>query len=195
MGRPTWLSPWFAVTLRKGIRQHVSFFAVQTSATVTLYDNHTQNRFIPFATVMAKSQDRFLRSYGNTLCQSFSPRTQTHKTLSYRWQTTRSRWHKTLRSTAFHVVLLMAALWWMTAIYWPDFPTFTYPCPIWEIPRSIEFIFGMEKTRMAGLQSDEGRMMMMIDSVVWVQHINVRDRQPRRYSKMPRQRPGFGRQK
>jgi len=24
-----------------------------------------------------------------------------------------------------------AALWWMTAIYWPDFATFTYPFPIW----------------------------------------------------------------
>jgi len=41
------------------------------------------------------------------------------------------------------------------------------------------------KTRMAGLQSGEGRMM--IDSVVWVQHTNVTDRQthrqPRRHSK------------
>jgi len=31
---------------------------------------------------------------------------------------------------------------------------------------------------MVGLQSGEG--CMMIDSVVWVQHINVTDRQPRR---------------
>jgi len=38
---------------------------------------------------------------------------------------------------------------------------------------------------MAGLQSDEGRMM--IDSVVWAQYVNVTDRQtdrqPRRHSK------------
>jgi len=48
----------------------------------------------------------------------------------------------------------------------------------------------MGKTRMAGLQSGEGRMM--IDSVVWAQYINVTytwhtaayaDRQPRRHSK------------
>jgi len=24
-----------------------------------------------------------------------------------------------------------AALWWMTSIHWSDFPTFTYPSPIW----------------------------------------------------------------
>jgi len=34
--------------------------------------------------------------------------------------------------------------------------------------------FGMGKTRTAGLQSAEGRMM--IDSVVWAQYINVTDR-------------------
>jgi len=41
-------------------------------------------------------------------------------------------------------------------------------------PRTIGFIFGVGKTRMAGLQSGEGRLM--IDSVVWTQYINVTDR-------------------
>jgi len=41
-------------------------------------------------------------------------------------------------------------------------------------------MFGV-KTRMAGLQSGEGRMM--INTVVWAKCINVIDRQPRRYSK------------
>jgi len=54
------------------------------------------------------------------------------------------------RSTAFHAVLSRAALWWITAIYWPDFPTFTYHSPIWRpqwggSPRDIGFIFGMGK--------------------------------------------------
>jgi len=31
----------------------------------------------------------------------------------------------------FHAVLSRAVLWWITAIYWPDFATFTYPSPIW----------------------------------------------------------------
>jgi len=37
------------------------------------------------------------------------------------------------------------------------------------------------ETRMAGLQSGEGRMM--IDSVVWAQYTNVTDTQPRRHNK------------
>jgi len=61
------------------------------------------------------------------------------KKLSCRWQTARrlctlmlrSPRHKTPRSTAFCIVLSRAAVWWMTAIYWPDFPTFTYPSPAW----------------------------------------------------------------
>jgi len=75
--------------------------------------------------------------------------------LSYRRQTTqhlctltlRSPWHKTLRSTAFHAVLSKAALWWMTVIYWPDFPTFTNPRPCDAInpPWAIRFISGMGK--------------------------------------------------
>jgi len=48
-----------------------------------------------------------------------------------------------------------------------------------------QFHIWYEKTRMAGLQSGEGRMM--IDSVVWAQYVNVTDRQthrqPRRRSK------------
>jgi len=42
----------------------------------------------------------------------------------------RSTWRRTLRSTACHAARSRAALWWMSAIYWPDFPTFTYPAPI-----------------------------------------------------------------
>jgi len=61
-----------------------------------------------------------------------------------------------------------SALWWMTAIYWPnfatqsftrgqlltayrpDFPTFTYPSPIWlpqwgRSPQATGFMFGMGK--------------------------------------------------
>jgi len=104
-----------------------------------------------------------------------------NKKLSYRWQTARrlctpmltSPWHKTLRSkAAFHAVLLRAALSWMTAIYWRDFPTFTTPLPFDE-PYRVHIWYG--KARMAGLQSNEGRMM--IDSVVWAQYINVTDTQ------------------
>jgi len=51
---------------------------------------------------------------------------------------------------------------------------------------------GYGKTRMAGLQSDEGRMM--IDSVVWAQHINVTDTQTHSHvataNAMPRHRVG-----
>jgi len=68
-----------------------------------------------------------------------------------------------------------AAIWRMTAIYWPDFPTFTYLSPTLRpqcvgCRRAIGFIFSFGETRMAGLQSGEGRMM--IDSVVWAQYIN-----------------------
>jgi len=60
----------------------------------------------------------------------------------------------------------------MTAIYWPNSPTFNYPSPIGRIELSGSYLV-WKKTRMAGLQSREGRMM--IDSVVWAQHINVTD--------------------
>jgi len=110
------------------------------------------------------------------------------KKLSCRWQSAwrlctpmlRSPWHKTLRSTVFRAVLPRAAIWWMTAIYWPHIPTFTYPSPIWrrQSNSSYRVHIWYGKTRMTGLQSGEGRMM--IDSVVWAQYINVTDRQPRR---------------
>jgi len=74
----------------------------------------------------------------------------------------------------------------MSANYWPDFPTFT-PLPFDALnegdPSSYQVRIGYEKTRMAGLQSGEGRGM--IDSVVWAQYINVTDtqthREPRRH--------------
>jgi len=54
-----------------------------------------------------------------------------------------------------HAMLSRAALWWMTVIYWPDFPTFTYPSPIWRpqwgrSPRAIGFIFSTEKLEWLG---------------------------------------------
>jgi len=54
------------------------------------------------------------------------------------------------------VVLSRAALWWTTAIYWPDFPTFTYPsppvwCPQWgRSPWAIGLIFGTGKLEWLG---------------------------------------------
>jgi len=49
-------------------------------------------------------------------------------------------------------------------------------------PLAFDALHPLEKTRMAGLQSGEG--CIMIDSVVRVQYINVTDtRQPRRHSK------------
>jgi len=75
-------------------------------------------------------------------------------------------------------------------MYWQDIPTFSYiPLPFDALsdgnPSSYRVHIWYGKTRMAGLQSGEGRMM--IDSVVWAQYINVTDtqipRQPRRRSK------------
>jgi len=67
----------------------------------------------------------------------------------------------------------------MTAIYWPDFPTFTHPLLSYDlsegIPSSYRVNIWRGKTRMVGLQSGEGRTM--IDSVVWAQYINVTDTQ------------------
>jgi len=45
---------------------------------------------------------------------------------------------------------------------------------------SGSYLFWYEKTRMAGLQTGEGRMI--IDS--WTQCINMPDTQPRRHSKL-----------
>jgi len=68
---------------------------------------------------------------------------------------------------ARHAVLTKAAFWWMTAITARIFQRLSTPLlfdaryrvQIWHV-----------KTRMVGLQSGKGRMM--IDSVVWAQHIN-----------------------
>jgi len=77
----------------------------------------------------------------------------------------------------------------MTAIYLPDFrlylPLYHSTLSMRGIPSSYRVHIGYEKTKMAGLQFGEGRMM--IDSVVWTQYINVQthrqtDRQPRRHS-------------
>jgi len=74
----------------------------------------------------------------------------------------------------------------MTAIYWPDFATRNH-LPEGSSWQHIGLIFRLlptpfpsdalneGKTRMAGLQSGEGRMM--IDSVVWAQYINVTNTQ------------------
>jgi len=77
----------------------------------------------------------------------------------------------------FHDVVSRAAVWWMTAFYWPDFPTFTYPSPVWlsmiGFPSSYRVHIWYGKTRMAGLQSGEG--CKMIDSVIWAKYINMTD--------------------
>jgi len=91
-----------------------------------------------------------------------------HKKLSYCWQTTQH-----LRTLIFNAVLLAAALWWMTAIYWPDFLTLPTSLPFDAYSYRVHIWYG--KTRMAGLQSDEGRMI--IDSVIWAQHIIMTDAQ------------------
>jgi len=80
---------------------------------------------------------------------------------------------------ARHAVLSRAARWWMAAIFWPDFPTFISSLPFGSPnegdPSSYQVHIWHEKTRMAGLQSGEGRML--IDSVVWAQCIYVTDTQ------------------
>jgi len=66
----------------------------------------------------------------------------------------------------------------MTAIYWPDFATFAYLSLIDALDGGMSLSYRVHiwygETRMAGLQSGEGRMM--IDSVVWAQYVNVTDR-------------------
>jgi len=76
----------------------------------------------------------------------------------------------------------------VTAIYWPDFWTFTlsHLTPsVMGILSSYRVNIWCKKTRMVGLQS--GKDHMMIDSVVWAQYIIVTDTQtdthPRRRSK------------
>jgi len=62
-------------------------------------------------------------------------------------------------------VLSRAALWWMTVIYWPVFfdfylPLSHLPLLMREIPSSYRVHIWCEKTRMAGLQSGEGRIWL-----------------------------------
>jgi len=72
----------------------------------------------------------------------------------------------------------------MSAIYWPDFPTFTYLShlmpSIMGSSRAIGFIFGMRKLEWLGYN-------LVRITVVWAHDINVTDkqtdRQPRRHSK------------
>jgi len=69
---------------------------------------------------------------------------------------------------------------------------FSYLLPsMRRIPVSYRVYICYGKTRMAGLQSGEGRMM--IDSVVWAQYINVTDTQTATSPyNMPRQRTASG---
>jgi len=76
----------------------------------------------------------------------------------------RSPWHKMLQSSAFHAVLSSAALCWMTAIL-AEFCEFYLPIPhltpsLRGIPSSYQVHIWSGKTRMAGLQSGEGRIMI-----------------------------------
>jgi len=52
----------------------------------------------------------------------------------------------------------------VTAIYWPDFPTFTYYILFAALsegdPVELSISIWYGKTRMAGLQAGEGRMMI-----------------------------------
>jgi len=81
------------------------------------------------------------------------------------------------RPTLVHVDVSCCAV--LYPIYWPDRLNFTHPltfhAPSEGIPSSYRVHIWCKKTRMAGLQSGEGRMM--IDSVVWAQYINVTDTQ------------------
>jgi len=65
----------------------------------------------------------------------------------------------------------------MIAIYWPVFRLLPIPFPFDALnegtPSSYRAHSWCGKTRMAGLQSGVGRMM--IDSVVWTQYINATD--------------------
>jgi len=62
---------------------------------------------------------------------------------------------------------------------------------MWGIPSSCRVHIWYGKTRMVGLQSDEGRTM--IDSVVWARYINVTDTQTATSpQQMSRQRTASG---
>jgi len=116
------------------------------------------------------------------------------KTLSYSWQTARRvctsmlRFprYKTLRSTVSMLCCqeLPCGEWLLLLAGFCDYGlSLTHlTSSMSGIPSSYRVHILCGKTRMAGLQSGEGRRM--IDSVVWTQYINVTDthRQPRCYS-------------
>jgi len=89
---------------------------------------------------------------------------------------------------ARHAMLSTAAVWWITAIYWPDFRTFTYPPPIW-YPQwggsspAIGFMFGAGKLEWLGCNL----MKRPRDRLSHLGTIHQRDRhthrQPHRHSK------------
>jgi len=77
--------------------------------------------------------------------------------------------------------LAVITRWQILTAYWPDFQTFAHLSSIWRpqwggSARAIGFVFCMKKTKMAGIQSGEGRIR--IDSVVGAQCVNVTDTQP-----------------
>jgi len=63
------------------------------------------------------------------------------------------RLRKLTRSSAIADKPPDAAVWWLTAIYWTDFSTFTYLSPVWRAqwkgsPRAIGFIFDMGRPKL-----------------------------------------------
>jgi len=87
--------------------------------------------------------------------------------------------HKMLWSTTFHAVLPEAVLRWIADLLarFSDFHlSLSHLTPsVRGIPSSYRVHSWYRKTRMAGLKCREGHVM--IDSVVWVQYINMTDRQ------------------
>jgi len=88
---------------------------------------------------------------------------------------------------ARHAVLSRADLWWMTAIYWPDFPTVTNLFSIWHPqwggpPRAIGFILGIGKLEWLGYNLVKvawwSTQSFGDNTSTWQTH-----RQPRRHSK------------
>jgi len=133
--------------------------------------------------------------YWYNYCSLRTTKVVYNKKFSYRWQTARLLctpllrypWHKTLRSTAFYAVLSRAALWWMTAIYWSNFPTFVRPFSIWRprwggSHRAVEFIVGKTKLEWLGYNLVKAAWWSTQsfghNTSTWQTH-----RQPRRHSK------------
>jgi len=98
-----------------------------------------------------------------------------HKKLSSRWQTARRSCTPCCAVRSCPLVNDCDLLAWFFDFY---FPVFHSTPPIKEIPSSYRIHIWYKKTRMAGLQSGEGRMM--IDSIVLAQYVNVTDTQPHR---------------